>query len=67
MSDLSDKIDWAVTRFNEEIERGKDPKECLGLLFYVKKIYPNRRFPAWARSQLNDDAYDKAVKAGFKF
>jgi len=66
MSNLTDKIDWAINKFNEEIAAGKDAKECLGLLGYVKKIYPKGKFPAWARNQLNPDARDAAESAGFK-
>ncbi len=67
MSDLSDKIDWALKKFEEELENGKNAKECLGLLGYVKKIYPNHKFPAWARTSLSDDARLKAEEAGFRF
>lgn len=67
MSDLSEKIDWAIRKYKEEIENGKEPKECLGLLGYVKKIYPNRRFPAWARAQLSEAEQVQAENAGFRF
>ena len=67
MSNLSDKIEWAVNKFNEEIKAGKDAKECLGLLGYVKKIYPNHKFPAWARHMVDHDAYIAAEEAGFRF
>jgi hypothetical protein len=67
MSNLTDKIDWAIDTFNKEIESGKDAKECLGLLGYVKKIYPNNRFPAWARNRLSTEAYEAAEEGGFRF
>lgn len=67
MSRLTDKISWAVDKFNEEIEAGKDASECLGLLGYVKKIYPNNKFPAWARESLTVKARDAAEEAGFSF
>ena len=66
MSDLSQKIDWAVDKFNCNISaavaKGKTllvaAEENIGLLFYVRKIYPKGRFPAWARSKLSAEASD---------
>ncbi len=70
MSDLSQKIDWAVDKFNcnvsEAVVKGKPllvaAEENIGLLFYVRKIYPKGRFPAWARSQLSDQARDAVAE-----
>lgn len=64
MSDLSRKIEWAVDKFNcqitEATAKGKSllaaAEENIGLLFYVRKIYPKGRFPAWARAQLSAEA-----------
>jgi hypothetical protein len=78
MSDLSDKIDWAIATFNNAISQRVDGdgnryeteeeaiRANLGLLFYVKKIYPNGKFPAWARHQLKVDLA-KIEAAGFDF
>lgn len=76
MSNLSRKIEWAVDKFNcnisDAVADGKTPlaaaEENIGLLFYVRKIYPRGRFPAWARANLSDQAksavaeYEKAHK-----
>jgi hypothetical protein len=64
MSKLSDKIDWAVDKFNVEIAAAvkadqsllQAAEKSIGLLFYVRKIYPHGRFPAWARSHLSTQA-----------
>jgi hypothetical protein len=64
MSNLSEKIDWAVDKFNgnvaDAVAKGKSlleaAEESIGLLFYVRKIYPKGRFPAWARNHLSDQA-----------
>jgi hypothetical protein len=78
MSDLSDKIDWAILTFNNAVAQKIDKhgnrykteeeaiKANLGLLFYIRRIYPGGRFPAWARSQLNVPL-DKIEAAGFSF
>lgn len=56
MSNLSDKIDWAVDKANAEFSGDID--EIIGLLLYVTKIYPKNRFPAWARAQLDQEIID---------
>jgi hypothetical protein len=75
MSNLSEKIDWAINTFNDKIHIAQKnnlslvevAKENLGLLYYVKIIYPQGKFPAWARNQVDADAKIAAEKAGFKF
>jgi hypothetical protein len=75
MSKLSEKIDWAINTFNDKIhiaQKNNLPiievaKENLGLLYYIKKIYPKGKFPAWARSQVDPAAKEAAEKAGFQF
>jgi hypothetical protein len=78
MSDLSDKIDWAILTFNNAVARQIDQygnkyateeeaiKANLGLLFYIRRIYPGGRFPAWARNQLKV-SLKKIEAAGFSF
>jgi len=69
MSKLSDKIDWAVDTFNQNIKfaisTGENLTETteknIGLLLNVSKIYPSGKFPAWARRQLTPEA-TKAVE-----
>ena len=69
MSRLSNKIDWAVDTFNQNIKfaisTGENLTETteknIGLLFYVRKIYPSGKFPAWARRQLTPES-TKAVE-----
>jgi hypothetical protein len=65
MTQLHEKITWAINKFNEEIAAGKPAKECLGLLGYVRKIYPKSRIPAWAREELSTEAISAAREAGF--
>lgn len=75
MSNLSEKIDWAINTFNEKIQIAQKndipleviAKANLGLLYYVKKIYPKGKFPAWARKQVDPAAYEAAEKAGSHF
>jgi hypothetical protein len=38
------------------MEAGEDAKDNLGLLGYVKTIYPSHTFPAWARDLVDADA-----------
>jgi len=78
MSNLSEKIDWAIRTFNDAVLQRTDRDgnryeteeeaiaQNLGLLFYVKEIYPNGRFPAWARGQLQV-SLEKIEAAGFRF
>jgi hypothetical protein len=78
MSNLTDKIDWAIATFNQAVAKRVDRdgnryetgeaaiQANLALLFYVKKIYPGGRFPAWARQHLEVDL-SKIEAAGFDF
>ena len=67
MSKLSDKIDWAVKKFNAIVNTKEDAENNIGLLYYVKKVYPKGKFPAWARESLSEKAKLYAKECGFKF
>jgi hypothetical protein len=67
MSELYDKINWAINKFNREIEAGKDARDCIGLLWYIRKICPDKDFPVLARHSLTSDALEAAYRAGFSF
>jgi hypothetical protein len=68
MTELYDKIYWAINKFNKEIEAGKkDARDCLGLLGYIRKICPDKDFPVWARHSLTSDAVEAAYRAAFTF
>ncbi len=47
-ANLNGKINWAI----EKIAAAEEGSDIKGLLLYIRKIYPNRRIPAWAREQM---------------
>ena len=73
MSKLGNKIDWAINKFNAEMEKADKgnlvnvAKKNIGLLRYIKKIYPNNKFPGWARNSIPECYRNAAEKAGFNF
>ena len=73
MSKLNSKISWAIDKFNAEMDKGNKgnlvnvAKKNIGLLGYIKKIYPNNKFPGWARNAIPECYRNAAKKAGFSF
>ena len=73
MSKLGNKVDWAIDKFNTEMEKADKgnlvnvAKKNIGLLGYIKKIYPNNKFPGWARNSIPECYRNAAEKAGFNF
>ena len=73
MSKLGNKVDWAIDKFNAEMEKADKgnlvniAKKNIGLLGYIKKIYPNNKFPGWARNSIPECYRNAAEKAGFNF
>jgi len=73
MSKLNSKISWAIDKFNTEMEKADKgnlvdiAKKNIGLLRYIKKIYPNGKFPGWARNAIPEIFRNAAEKTGFNF
>ena len=73
MSKLDNKVDWAINKFNAEMEKADKgnlvdiAKKNIGLLRYIKKIYPNGKFPGWARNAIPEIFRNAAEKTGFNF
>jgi len=73
MSKLNSKISWAIDKFNTEMEKADKgnlvnvAKKNIGLLRYIKKTYPNNKFPGWARNSIPECYRNAAEKAGFNF
>jgi hypothetical protein len=60
---MHDRIYWAVNKFNKEIAAGKDARDFLGLLWYIRKVYGGP-ITVWARESLTSEAIE-AHRAGF--
>lgn len=90
MTDMANQMytqmDWAVATFRSRVDQKQDrdgnslathleaAKANLGLLYYVTRIYPKGRFPAYERAELEvtveeeGKTYrDLAEEAGFRF
>ena len=73
MSKLGNKIDWAIQKFNGEMDKGNKEnlvdiaRKNIRLLRYIRKTYPNNKFPGWARNAIPENYKDAAEKAGFNF
>ena len=73
MSKLNSKISWAIDKFNTEMEKAdkENPidvaRKNIRLLGYIKKTYPNNKFPGWARNSIPECYRNAAEKAGFNF
>ena len=73
MSKLGNKIDWAINKFNGEMDKGNKEnlvdiaRKNIGLLRYIRKTYPNNKFPGWARNAIPECYRNAAEKAGFNF
>ena len=73
MSKLGNKIDWAIQKFNAEMDKGNKEnlvdiaRKNIGLLRYIRKTYPNNKFPSWARNAIPENYRNAAEKAGFNF
>ena len=73
MSKLNSKISWAIDKFNTEMDKGNKEnlidvaRKNIRLLGYIKKIYPNNKFPGWARNAIPENYRNAAEKAGFNF
>ena len=73
MSKLGNKIDWAINKFNAEMDKGNKEnlidvaRKNIRLLGYIKKTYPNNKFPGWARNSIPECYRNAAEKAGFNF
>jgi hypothetical protein len=78
MSNLYDKIEWAILAFNAAVAQKVDRygnkydteedaiKANLYYLYHIKRVSPGGQFPNWARLLLKVPP-EKIEKAGFSF
>ena len=73
MSTLNIKISWAINKFNASMDKGDKEdlvniaRKNIALLHYIRKTYPNNKFPGWARNAIPENYRNAAEKAGFSF